>query len=173
VDYNTWVHTAGFLPSLGLVLAWYLLLRLVRRSVWPFALLTLPGTLAHEFTHLLVGWLVRAQPTGFSLWPQRHEAGGWRLGSVSFRNIHWINGAFVALAPLLLLPLAGFLLVAYAPGLWSRGDLGWWVGLGYLTATIVLAALPSWQDLKLGAASIALYVLLAGLMVWGLIAWKG
>ena len=40
---------------------------------------------------------------------------------------------------------------------------------GYLTATVLFAALPSWQDLKLGGRSLLCYILLGvaiGLVYW-------
>jgi hypothetical protein len=46
------------------------LLRGVRDSMWRVALLSLPGTIAHELTHLIVGLLLHAQPHGFSVWPR-------------------------------------------------------------------------------------------------------
>src|SRR6266568_7257714 len=96
---------AGFMPSAALVLIFYALLRAVRNSMWRIALLSLPGTIAHELTHFVVGLLLLAKPRGFSIWPTA-EGSTWRLGAVSFGNIGLLNGGFVALAPLLLLPIA-------------------------------------------------------------------
>ena len=76
------VHQAGFLPSVALVVIFYALLRGVRDSMWRVALLALPGTFAHELAHLIVGFLLRAKPHGFSVWPTPRGQ-TWRLGSVS------------------------------------------------------------------------------------------
>ena len=102
---RAYLSHAGFIPSVTLVLIFYALLRGLRNSMWRIALLSLPGTIAHELAHFIVGTLLLAKPRGFSIWPRAH-GDTWRLGSVSFGNIGLLNGAFVALAPLLLLPIA-------------------------------------------------------------------
>jgi hypothetical protein len=165
-DLRTYLHAAGFIPSVLLVVVCYALLRGARASMWRIALLSFPGTAAHEMAHWLVGLLLGAKPHGFSLWPQAN-ARGWRLGSVSFGRIGLLNGAWVALAPLLLLPLSWLGLVGILLPLWVHQQWGWWLLGGYLTATALFAALPSWQDLKLGGRSLLLYALLG--LVAGLV----
>jgi len=160
-----YLHQAGFLPSVALVITVYVLLRSVRDSMWRVALLALPGTFAHELMHLIVGFLLRAKPHGFSVWP-RPRGHTWELGSVSFRNIGLLNGAWVALAPLLLLPAAWLCFVHILLPLWMGGQWGWWLLAGYLTATALFAALPSLQDIKLGGASLLLYVALGAVLWW-------
>lgn len=155
------LQSSGFLPSAALVIACYVLLRAARASMWRIALLSLPGTAAHECAHFLVGLLLWARPMGLSLWPQA-DGHGFRLGSVSFRRIDLVNGAWVALAPLALLPLSWLGLVHVLLPLWIGRQWGWWLLAGYLTATALFAALPSWQDLKLGARSLLFYALVGG-----------
>jgi hypothetical protein len=164
VEYlRPYLHQAGFMPSVALVFAFYALLRGVRTSMWRVALLALPGTFAHELTHLVVGFLLRAKPHGFSVWPRAHGH-AWMLGAVSFRNIGLLNGAWVALAPLLLLPVAWLSLIHVLLPLWIKGQWGWWLLAGYLTATALFAALPSIQDIKLGGRSLLLYAAMGGLL---------
>src|ERR1700693_3155144 len=94
VEYlRSYFSHAGFIPSAALVLIFYALLRGLRNSMWRIALLSLPGTIAHELAHYVVGSLLLAKPMGFSIWPtaQGHT---WKLGSVSFANIGLLNGAF-------------------------------------------------------------------------------
>ena len=162
---RTYLSLAGFIPSVVLVLAFYALLRASRGSMWRIALLALPGTFAHELSHFVVGALLLAKPRGFSIWP---KASGktWTLGAVSFGNVGLLNGAFVALAPLLLLPLAWLCLVHLLLPLWNGGHWGWWALGGYLTATVLFAALPSFQDIKLGGRSLLLYGALVGILWW-------
>ncbi|HEY8133008.1 MAG TPA: hypothetical protein VII12_14100 [Thermoanaerobaculia bacterium] len=160
-----YLHDAGFAPSVALVLIFYALLRGVRDTMWRVALLSLPGTIAHELTHLVVGFLVHAKPHGFSIWPRR-SGNGWILGSVSFRNIGLLNGAFVAFAPLLLLPIAWLCLIHVLMPLWIEGQFGWWLLAGYLAATALFAALPSFQDIKLGGVSLVLYAAISVLLWW-------
>lgn len=162
---RSYLSHAGFMPSVALVLIFVALLRAVRNSMWRIALLSLPGTIAHELVHFVVGLLLLAKPRGFSIWPtaQGHT---WRLGSVSFGNIGLLNGAFVALAPLLLLPIAWLCVVHVLLPLWNDSQWGWWLLAGYLTATALFAALPSFQDIKLGGRSLLLYAALGGFLWW-------
>ena len=164
VEYlRSYLHQAGFMPSAALVLAFYALLRGVRTSMWRLALLALPGTFAHELAHFVVGFLLRAKPHGFSVWP-RPRGHAWMLGSVSFRNIGLLNGTWVALAPLLLLPVAWLSLIHILLPLWIMGRWGWWLLAGYLSATALFAALPSMQDIKLGWRSLLLYATMGGFL---------
>jgi hypothetical protein len=160
---RSYLHQAGFVPSAALVFVFYVFLRGVRSSMWRIALLALPGTVAHELAHLIVGFLLLAKPHGFSVWP-RSSGNSWRLGSVSFRNVGLLNGAFVALAPILLLPIAWLCLINVLPPLWLTGQWGWWLFAGYFTATTLFAALPSFQDIKLGGRSFVLYAAISGLL---------
>lgn len=162
---RSYLHHAGFVPSVVLVVIFYALLRGVRNTMWRAALLSLPGTIAHELTHLVVGFLFHATPHGFSIWPRR-SGNGWILGCVSFRNIGLLNGAFVALAPLLLLPLAWLCLIHVLVPLWIESQWGWWLLAGYLAATALFAALPSFQDIKLGGLSLLLYAAISVLLWW-------
>lgn len=74
VEYlRSYLHQAGFMPSVALVFAFYALLRGVRTSMWRVALLACPGTFAHELAHLVVGFLLLAKPHGFSVWPRAHS----------------------------------------------------------------------------------------------------
>jgi len=152
------------MPSAALVLIFYALLR-ARNSMWRIALLSLPGTIAHELAHYVVGAVLLAKPRGLSIWPTA-QGQTWRLGSVSFGNIGLLNGALVALAPLLLLPIAWLCLVHVLLPLWNDNQWGWWLLSGYLTATALFAALPSFQDIKLGGRSLLLYAALVGFLWW-------
>jgi hypothetical protein len=161
---RSYLHHDGFVPSVALAFVFYVFLRSVRDSMWRIALLAFPGTVAHEFAHFIVGLLLRAQPHGFSVWP-KSRGNSWALGSVSFRNFGLLNGAFVALAPILLLPLSWLCLIYVLLPLWRSGQWGWWLLAGYLTATVLFASLPSFQDIKLGSWSLLLYAAIGGL-VW-------
>ena len=161
-----YLHLVGFLPSAALTALCYLVLRRARASMWRVALLALPGTIAHELAHFVVGFLLLAKPSGFSVWPRR-AGRHWLLGSVDFHAIGLLNAAFVALAPLLLLPLAWLCLVRLAVPCWVSHQWGWWLAAAYLTATMVFAALPSLQDIKLGSRSLLFYGSIVGAL-WGL-----
>lgn len=161
---RAYLHLHGMIPTALLTFGFYLLLQGARASMWRVAFLALPGTLAHELAHFVVGLCLLAQPARLSIWPKRSGNGNkWILGSVSFRSINLLNGAFVALAPLLLLPLAWLCLRYFAIPFWNKGEVGWWLLCGYLTATALLAAAPSLQDVKLAVPSMLLYASIVGL----------
>jgi len=152
-----WLYVAG-------VVVLVFGLHALRRTFWLFALLILPGTLAHEVCHLGMGLLLNGGPTGFTVIPRR-EGRGWALGSVSFSHIRWYNAFFIGAAPLLLLPGAYLLLR------WRLGGppvFGWPEILAvYAIANLVYASVPSWQDLRIAARSPIGWLLLAGGLAWG------
>lgn len=159
------VPPAGLLPGIAVTVVWVLIFQSARVSMWGLALLALPGTVAHELAHLVVGFLLMAEPAGFSVWPKRSRR-EWRLGSVSFRRINLFNGAAVSLAPLLFLPLGWYGLIGPAASFWVHHQWGWWVGATYLISTIFYAAIPSLQDIKQGGASLVLYGAVVGVGWW-------
>lgn len=110
------------------------------------AYLYLPGTFLHELMHYIVALLFYAYPSNFSLKATK-TADGYRLGSVSISNAKWYNTIPVALAPLLLLPLA-FL---FYDMLYDWGRSGWWQYLLFvgLMVVIVTASTPSKADIEL------------------------
>src|SRR5437868_5676849 len=69
--YNPPMDRDGFIASVVLVVVFAAGLRAVRDSFWRVALLSLPGTIAHELSHLVVGYALGARPQRFSLWPRR------------------------------------------------------------------------------------------------------
>ncbi len=70
------------------------------------AAVNLVGTFFHELAHYLVGLLLYAKPSGFSIWPKSQPGGGLVLGSVTFTNLRFFNTLPTAIAPLLLIGLA-------------------------------------------------------------------
>lgn len=152
-----WLFVGGLVAAL-------VLFHWARRVFWVFSVLVLPGTLAHESCHLLLGLCLNGHPASFNLIPRR-EARGWTMGCVTFSNLRWYNVFFIGMAPLLLLPLAWWLMT------WRLG-LGpawrWQEGVAvYLIANLVYAALPSWMDAKAAARSPIGWLLLAGGLGWG------
>jgi hypothetical protein len=152
------------LLCLGGTAAMLWLLARTRRSFWLISVLALPGTLCHELCHWTAGRLLNGRPVRFTVIPRR-EGRGFVLGSVAFSNVRWYNAFFIGLAPLLLLP------GAYRLFLWRLGHagaLGWpEVGLVFLLANLVFAAIPSGQDLRIAARSPIGWLLLAAALAWG------
>lgn len=134
--------------SVLLLLAGAALLIRMTRNITVYALLALPGTALHESAHALVGLLLGAKPCSFSLLPKSLGNNRWQLGSVSFTRLRWWNAPWVAMAPLLLAPLAIWGALHYtAPAIES----GQWLtafGLSALGAVVLQAAWPSQKDLE-------------------------
>ena len=135
----------GLAPrDFALILGLLLLIRLASRiGMWTYALLALPGTLAHELAHYLVAVLLLAKPQFPSLIPQRSEH-GWRLGSVAFRA-GWLRSLPIAVAPFALLPLALWWAVT-----WMLPAVGaMYLVQGWVVAALLSASLPSAADLRI------------------------
>ena len=139
-----------------------------RRGLWQMALLSLPGTIAHELSHLLVGTLFFAKPSSLSIVPRR-EGNTLVLGSVSFRNVGLMNGMFVAFAPLLLAPV-GYLSILQAMESLQSQHLAHWGLWSVLAGNLFFSAMPSWQDFRVGFPSLLMYSIVgvvgAGFMGW-------
>lgn len=129
-----------------------------RLGMWPYALLALPGTLAHELAHFAVALSLNADPSFPSLRPRRSEH-GWRLGSVTFRA-GWLRSVPIALAPLLLLPLAlGWAATFLAPAH------GWhYFGQAWLVACLLSASLPSSADFRIALPALFLIAAMGALV---------
>jgi hypothetical protein len=112
--------------------------------------------LARQFVHALVGWLVGARPTSFSIIPKRQK-NGWLLGSVGFRNLNIWNAAPAAFAPLLL-AWVGWLVFAHwmQPAFHGHQYLSWLLA-GYVAAVALFSCVPSSIDIRMGASSALMY----------------
>ena len=149
------------LVAMGLSLG---MLHQVRGRFLLAALLSLPGTCAHEGCHWALGKLLNGQPRSFTVLPRR-EGRRIVLGSVAFAHLRWFNAPFIGLAPLALIPLAYglFRWKLQAPSAFSWPE----AGAAFLVANLLVAALPSGQDLRIAARSPLGWLLLAGLPAWG------
>ena len=139
----------------------FLLIQLARRAgMWIYALVTLPGTALHEFSHYVVALILGGAPSFPSLLPTRTEK-GWKLGHVAFRAGH-VRAMFVGMAPLLLAPLAWWWAVTLlAPASGPLYALHAWV-----VAALLQACLPSKTDWKLALPALAVLVPLAAVAAW-------
>jgi hypothetical protein len=152
------------IPSLILVLGWLFLLRWARHSGWGIAILTLIGTIGHEALHALVGWLVYAKPTSFSVLPRRQK-NYWVLGSVGFRNLNIWNAAPAAFAPVLLAGVSWLIFKYWMQPAFLHGDYLLWLLFGYIAAVTLFSSVPSHIDIKMGALSALMYGGI-GAVVW-------
>lgn len=151
------------LPPTDIALA-LLALLLIRASsrfgMWVYAVVALPGTLAHELAHYLVALLLLAKPSFPSLVPQR-TLHGWRLGSVAF-HAGRLRSVPIALAPLLLAPLA----LAWAnefmvPAGWPMVALQAWI-----VGALLSACLPSRADVRIAFPALVVLIGLALIAWW-------
>lgn len=131
------------------IILFVLILSALRRASYTgmiaIALINIPGTVLHECAHFVVGFILNARPTSFSLFP--HKQGDvYVTGSVGFRNLHFYNALPSAMAPLLLLWF-GYWFNWY---FFSRIHLTIWTYFGYilLQCIIIENALPSSTDFK-------------------------
>ncbi len=129
--------------DLIVAIAVWLMLAADRAMGW-HALLALPSTLVHEFSHWSIALVTGSRPSAFSVWPRR-EGRNWVLGRVDFEPSALTAGC-VALAPLwLLLPLTWWGLMSRPTiGVWTQ-ELAWGLAMGYTG----WACVPSSTDLVL------------------------
>lgn len=128
-----------------------LLLARCARGNAAFALICLPGTVAHELLHFFIGVVTLARPVSLSVWPQRTPDGSYVFGGVLFENLRLWNAAPVSLAPML-----GYLIAAAVAAFrmrigyaFSPWDLAVWGAL----AQLIFAAWPSVVDWRLSLKS--------------------
>ena len=129
--------------------------RVLRRVPWLYVAVLLPGTFLHEAAHWLTGFLLGAKPVALTVMPRRTVAGRLVYGQVAFTRLRWWNKVPIGLSPLLLLPLALWLLslaCLAAPGAWISPV------LMILAWQCLLSCMPSFRDMThvvMGAIVIA------------------
>jgi len=133
-----------------------LIIRACRHAgMWIYALIALPGTLAHELAHFVVAFVLGARPSFPSVIPIRTEH-GWRLGSVAFR-VGYARALPIGLAPLLLAPLALWWGKSFLhPASWPLYGLHVWI-----VAALLTASLPSTTDFKLALPALGAVMVIA------------
>jgi hypothetical protein len=138
-----------------------LLIRLSRHAgMWIYALVALPGTALHEFSHFAVALCLGGAPSFPSLLPVRTEA-GWQLGHVRFRAGH-VRAMFVGVAPLLLVPLAWW----WATALLAHATWPLYAVHAWIVAALVQACWPSKTDWKLALPALMVVIPLALAFAW-------
>lgn len=156
-----------FCGYLAIVIATASLLHYLRRMPRFFSLVSLPGTVGHEFLHFLVGTLALAKPVKVSLIPKFHRDGSATLGFVRFSNIRWYNALWVGFAPLLALPAATWLVYwrsTQIPPL-HFPELAW----SYIAASLTYSCLPSKADVEIvlsKPAGLIVYLGSAAILAW-------
>ncbi|MCM0080921.1 hypothetical protein L4X63_04895 [Geomonas sp. Red32] len=164
----SWHHFAGILLVI-ILCTWQVQLGRVG-PIW-MILWSLPGTILHELSHLVVALVTGGRPVGFSIFPRPGGGSGlsqrWVLGSVTISRPSPVSALPTALAPLALLAVSFYLYEHW----WN------WFGPGLLHTlgmyvTVYLfsySSIPSHEDFKLAASQplgILLYGSLAALLVY-------
>jgi len=136
-------------------------------GMWIYALIALPGTLAHELAHFVVAGILGARPQFPSLIPQRTSR-GWQLGSVAFR-VGRVRALPIATAPLLLAPLA----LWWAAALMHPAGPPLYLLHAWIVAALLTASVPSRTDLKLALPALAVLGVLAliACAAWAIAQW--
>ena len=138
------------------VIAAMLIIRLSRYAgMWIYALIALPGTMAHELAHCSVACVLGARPAFPSLIPVRTQR-GWQLGSVAFR-VGRARALPIAMAPLLLAPLA----LWWAAALMHPAPLPLYCLHVWIVAALLTASIPSRTDFKLALPALVVVGVLA------------
>jgi len=130
----------------------------ILKYIWLWVML--PGTIAHEFMHFIVGVIFNAKPVGFSLIPKKTE-GGYTLGSVYFSNINLLNAVPVSMAPFLLIPFSFFLIVFFSD--YFLQDNFHKALAGFFLYNLWISSIPSSTDFKVSLTnplSIVFYAIL-------------
>jgi hypothetical protein len=165
-SFDAWIQNVALALSpvdVLCVIAAIVIIRVGRYAgMWIYALVALPGTLAHELAHFAVAFVLGAQPAFPSLIPVRTQR-GWQLGSVAFRVGH-ARALPIAMAPLMLAPLA----LWWAASFMHPASLPLYCLHGWIVAALLTASLPSRTDFKLALPALGGVVLLAVIagIVW-------
>lgn len=125
------------------------------------SLILFVGVFVHECLHFLVGALLNAKPTHFSVFP-KEEGGRYQLGHVCFANLRWYNAIWVAMAPLLgVLLFAEWRVNATEEFTFVAADIPALI----VIAQVLLSSIPSAQDFRIALRSWPL-ILLMGYIAW-------
>ena len=123
-----------------------------------FWILSWPGTVVHELLHYVTGFVLFAQPTKISVWPEERETSGQTMGYVNFANIQWYNAMPTGLAPFL-----GVFVVLFIAGSVSKEFSLISVFWVWVMSSILSQVWPSQQDWKVAFSSIGGLALYGGI----------
>ena len=114
-------------------------------NIYMCALVNIFGTILHEISHFLVGFMLNARPTSFNIFPKK-RGDSYVVGSVGFNNIRFYNALPSALAPLLLLVVGYYLNIWYFLNI--KVTYLNYILYVFLQTVIIENAVPSTQDFK-------------------------
>jgi len=153
---NDIIYITGFI-----IFFFGLSLVLKNSSKFLYFIYTFLSTVFHELAHFIIGLILFANPTYFSLIPKKTEE-GYTLGFVEFNRLNSFNALPISLAPLILI------FIAYLTFNQFYGSMNI-VLLSFLLFLLLNGSIPSSQDFsivfeyKLG---IILYLCLVSLFIY-------
>ncbi|MDD5056543.1 MAG: hypothetical protein PHQ60_02120 [Sideroxydans sp.] len=121
-----------------------------RFGMWPYSLVTFPGTLTHELAHYFMALVFFASPSLPDIIPKRNGS-SWTMGAVTFVPT-LINSVPIALAPLLLMPASWL----FAERVMHPAH-GWnYLIYGWIAGNMLYACLPSRQDWRVAMPTLSI-----------------
>ena len=148
------IHTYQSYPTktlIYLILIFILIffLKKLPQTSYLYALLTLPATIMHELTHLVLSILTFGKPTKINLLPKKTE-NGIIYGYVENSNITYYNAIFIGLAPLILLVFGFIFIFKYLIPETNIYLIVWYF---YISLMFIEGGIPSRTDLKIALIS--------------------
>jgi hypothetical protein len=164
LEYFSQFPIIGIIFALSGVILLLYIFSMFKDRVYLFALITLPATFMHELMHFIISLITGGMPRGFSIFPKKSEE-GYTLGYVESYNVTWYNGAFIGLAPLILLPIAYFF---FKYQIVTETTISILVLKLYFLGTLIEGSMPSITDLELAIKkSLAfIWLLLIGFVIY-------
>lgn len=116
-------------------------------AVWSIALLFLPGTVIHEFSHAIAAVLTHVPVGKMELFPE-YKDGALKLGSVQVGKSDILRNFFIGVAPFIFGTALLFLVIYLI--LYPSVPLTWWtlIPLFYLIFTISNTMFSSRKDME-------------------------
>lgn len=123
-----------------------------KNNIFTAWIMYLVGTLFHELAHFILSILTFGSPTWFSIFPskQKNENGqtvGYMLGYIESQNIRWYNVFFIAMAPLLLMPLSYWVYIHFFE--YFDKNIFTMISYIFIIVSLMFSSIPSGVDFKL------------------------
>jgi hypothetical protein len=152
------ILTILFISTIAILLTIKASTNFFENSFIGFFIFSLPGTIAHELMHFLIGLILFAKPVNFSIIPHRGKNNSFTMGSVSFTNVNAINAIPISLAPLLLIPISFYYfyeIISYLNDISQISLLDYLYSIlfGISIISFISSSIPSSQDIKVALSS--------------------
>jgi len=132
---------------IGTTISILILLKFSERNFYLYSILSLPSTILHESTHLIMSIIFNGKPIDFNVIPKKKISGVhvyYELGYVTSVNIRWYNGFIIGMSPLILYIIAYYIFFS---------DISLFYQI-FLIPILLHGGIPSTVDVKLAFESI-------------------